>query len=66
MKLKNFAKHFPIRKSEWEKAITRAPRHVDDLESPYDPNDREAVRAFWAKGKVRRPSLADDHLHRLE
>jgi uncharacterized protein (DUF4415 family) len=55
MKSKSSAKRFPSSKSAWKKAIARAPRHVDDPESPYDPNDRAAVRAFWSKGKVRYP-----------
>jgi uncharacterized protein (DUF4415 family) len=55
MKSKRSANHFPARKREWKKAIARAPKRVEDRESPYDPNDRNAVRAFWAKGAVRYP-----------
>jgi uncharacterized protein (DUF4415 family) len=36
-------------------AIAAAPDKVTDPECPYDPNDEAAVKAFWAKGKVRLP-----------
>lgn len=36
-------------------AITAASDKVNDPECPYDPNDAEAVKAYWAKGKVRLP-----------
>lgn len=36
-------------------AVAAAPDAVHDPACPYDPNDAEAVRAFWAKGKVRLP-----------
>jgi uncharacterized protein (DUF4415 family) len=55
MKSKSSAKRFPTTKAEWKREIAKAPRKVDDPDSPYDPNDREAVRKFWAKGKVRYP-----------
>lgn len=55
MKSKRSATRFPARKREWKKALARAPKRTDDLESPYDPNDTQAVRRFWAKGKVRYP-----------
>jgi uncharacterized protein (DUF4415 family) len=54
MKSKSSAKRFPETKAEWKRAIANAPRKVDeDPDAPYDPNDRNAVRKFWAKGKVR-------------
>ena len=45
----------PFSKERMEAAIAAAPDHVDDLTSPYDPNDATSVAAFWAKGKVRLP-----------
>jgi uncharacterized protein (DUF4415 family) len=33
-------------------AIAAAPEMVADSACPYDPNDAEAVDAYWAKGKV--------------
>jgi uncharacterized protein (DUF4415 family) len=36
-------------------AIAAAPDEATDPECPYDPNDAAAVRAYWAKGKVRLP-----------
>ena len=36
-------------------ALATAPDKVIDSEAPYDPNDAAAVKAFWAKGKVRLP-----------
>jgi len=36
-------------------AVAAAPDRVNDPACPYDPNDTEAVKAFWAKGKVRLP-----------
>jgi uncharacterized protein (DUF4415 family) len=36
-------------------AIAAAPEKAKDTECPYDPNDAEAVAAYWAKGEVRLP-----------
>jgi uncharacterized protein (DUF4415 family) len=36
-------------------AIAAAPDRVTDPDCPYDPNDPEAVAAFWSKGKLRLP-----------
>lgn len=36
-------------------ALAAAPDRVNDPDTPYDPNDPEAVAAFWSRGKVRRP-----------
>lgn len=43
------------RRSQRAAAIAAAPDRVADPECPYDPNDAEAVSAFWAKAEVRRP-----------
>ena len=40
-------------KEQMAAAIAAAPDKVNDSECPYDPNDAAAVKAFWAKGKVR-------------
>ncbi len=32
--------------------VAAAPQRVDDPDSPYDPNDPEAVAAFWKEGVV--------------
>lgn len=43
-------------KEQIAKAIEAAPEKVAmDSECPYDPNDAEAVAAYWTKGKVRLP-----------
>jgi hypothetical protein len=55
MKSKSSAKRFPVTKAEWKREIAKAPRRVNDPDSPYDPDDGEAVRKFWAKGTVRYP-----------
>jgi uncharacterized protein (DUF4415 family) len=56
MKPKSSTKRFPATQAEWKRAIAKAPLRVaDDPDAPYDPNDREAVRKFWAKGTVRYP-----------
>lgn len=49
------SKPFPKSPEEIRAAIEQAPEWVDDPECPYNPNDPEAVRAFWAKATVRRP-----------
>ena len=36
-------------------AIARAPERVDDPDSPYDPNDEAAVKAYWSKAKITLP-----------
>jgi uncharacterized protein (DUF4415 family) len=35
-----------------EKIIGAAPEHVADADCPYDPNDEEAVAAFWKDAVV--------------
>ena len=40
-------KPLPVTDKEWEELERQAPEHVDDPECPYDPNDSEAVEAFW-------------------
>ena len=42
-------------KEQMAAAFAAAPDKVNDPECPYDPNDAAAVKAFWAKGKVRLP-----------
>lgn len=46
---------FPKTPEEINSAIEAAPERVHDPESPYDPNDPEAVSAFWKNSSVRRP-----------
>jgi uncharacterized protein (DUF4415 family) len=55
MKPDTTSKPFPRKPDEIESAIQAAPERVHDPESPYDPNDRAAVEAFWKKATVRRP-----------
>ncbi|MYM87182.1 hypothetical protein GTP91_08295 [Rugamonas sp. FT82W] len=38
-------------KEQIEAAIAAAPDHVDDPESPYDPNNEAEVKAFWVNAK---------------
>lgn len=40
-------KPFPSNKEDWDALAAAAPDHIDDLECPYDPNDPEAVDAYW-------------------
>jgi uncharacterized protein (DUF4415 family) len=42
-------------KEQMEAALAAAPDKVIDPNCPYDPNDAEAVAAYWANGKVRLP-----------
>jgi len=35
-----------------EATIAAAPDHVDDPDSPYDPNDPKAVEAYWKNAVV--------------
>jgi len=55
MKPDTTSKPFPSKPDEIESVIQAAPERVHDPESPYDPNDRTAVEAFWKKATVRRP-----------
>ncbi len=52
MKHDNLPAGFPATPEEWEKIIAEAPEHVNDPECPYDPNDPDAVDAFWADAIV--------------
>jgi uncharacterized protein (DUF4415 family) len=52
MKRENLPVGFPATPEDWEKSIAEAPEHVDDPECPYDPNDPEAVDAYWADAVV--------------
>jgi uncharacterized protein (DUF4415 family) len=49
------SKPFPVKPEDIASAIAAAPERVHDPESPYDPNDPEAVEAFWKESTVRRP-----------
>ena len=48
----------PHSKTDWERvkreAAADAPVHYDPETDPYDPNDPEAVRAFFATAKMTR------------
>jgi uncharacterized protein (DUF4415 family) len=46
---------FPSNPEAATAAIEAAPERIDDPECPYDPNDAEAVEAFWKNARVRRP-----------
>jgi uncharacterized protein (DUF4415 family) len=46
---------FPSSAAAVKAAIARAPSRVRHSDVPYDPNDKAAVEAFWAKATVRRP-----------
>jgi len=52
MKSNDTGKRFPVTDKDWEELIKQAPDHVDDPECPYDPNDPEAVDAFWKDAVV--------------
>ena len=47
MKSNASKKLFPSTKADWDTLAAAAPDHVDDPECPYDPNDPEAVDAYW-------------------
>lgn len=53
MKRAPISKHFS--KEQIAAAIDAAPEYASDNSCGYDPNDPEAVAAFWAKAKVRLP-----------
>ncbi|MDR3481941.1 MAG: BrnA antitoxin family protein [Burkholderiaceae bacterium] len=55
MKREPTSKSSAIGKEKMAAALAAAPGRVDDPECPYDPNDAEAVTAFWSKGQVRLP-----------
>lgn len=55
MKSGTTSKRFPAKPDEIASAIAAAPERVHDPDSPYDPNDAEAVEAFWKNATVRRP-----------
>ena len=45
---------FPKTPEEWERIIANAPETVDDPDCPYDPNDAQAVEAYWKDAIVSR------------
>jgi hypothetical protein len=47
MKHENLPAGLPTTPEEWQKIIDAAPEHVEDDECPYDPNDPNAVEAYW-------------------
>jgi uncharacterized protein (DUF4415 family) len=55
MKPSTTSKSFPVSPEEIASVIAQAPEQVHDPEGPYDPNDPEAVEAFWKDASVRRP-----------
>jgi len=55
MKSASTAKRFPADAKDWRRLLANAPKRVVDPDSPYDPNDPKAVRAFWKRAKLRRP-----------
>ncbi|MGH8530945.1 MAG: BrnA antitoxin family protein [Nevskiales bacterium] len=55
MKRATTSSSFPSSPTAVKAAIGRARKRVRDPNTPYDPNDRAAVDAFWAKATVRRP-----------
>ena len=55
MKSGTTSKPFPRTPEEIASTIAAAPERVHDPESPYDPNDPEAVEAFWKNATVRHP-----------
>ncbi len=55
MKHGTISKPFPTKPEEIEAAIQAAPEWAHDPDSPYDPNNRAAVDAFWKDATVRQP-----------
>ena len=49
------SRSFPSSPEAATATIEAAPERTEDPECPYDPNDAEAVEAFWENAKVRRP-----------
>ena len=47
---------FPTSPEKIEAAIGNAPAQVIDPDCPYDPNDAEAVAAYWKDGVVLWPA----------
>jgi uncharacterized protein (DUF4415 family) len=47
MKSNILQKNFPDSPEAWEKLIAAAPIQVSDPDCPYDPNNAQAVEAYW-------------------
>jgi len=47
MKHKPLPEGFSVSPDQMQAMIDAAPEHVDDPDCPYDPNDPQAVDAFW-------------------
>lgn len=47
MKHKPLPEGFSVSPEQMQAMIDAAPEHVDDPDCPYDPNDPQAVDAFW-------------------
>lgn len=47
------SKPFPTRPEDIASAIAAAPERVNDPDCLYDPDDPEAVEAFWKNATVR-------------
>ena len=54
MKRKSISEAY-FTQAQIDAAIARAPERVDDPDSPYDPNDEAAVKAYWSKAKITLP-----------
>ena len=54
MKRKNILETY-FTQEQIDAAIARAPDRVDDPDSPYDPNDEAAVKAYWSKARITLP-----------
>jgi hypothetical protein len=50
------------RAKQIERLVAKAPSRVIDPDCPYDPNDAEAVAAFWKSGRVRAAGRPKDAL----
>ncbi len=55
MKQEITSRPFPSSPEAATAAIEAAPERIVDPECPYDPNDAEAVEAFWKNARVRHP-----------
>jgi len=52
MKSNALSKKFPDSPEAWKKLIAAAPEQVSDPDCPYDPNDAQAVDAYWKDAVV--------------
>lgn len=59
MKHESISKPLAFSTEQITAALAAAPDHVNDPETPYDPNDALSVDAYWGKATIRLPGQRD-------